>query len=190
MIEGMNEYNIATSAKHFLGHGDTATDSHVGLPVVDKSREELEKMELIPFRAAMAAGSDMFMTAHIIYPQIDNTKVISEKNGEEVSIPATLSKKILTDLVRNDMKYDGILITDAMNMAGVSENFGQVEASIMAIQAGIDILLMPCQLYNLEELNDLDTIIDGIEQAVAEGKITEDRLNESCQRILSLKERR
>ena len=190
MIQGMNAYNIATSAKHFLGHGDTGTDSHTGLPVVDKSLEELENMELIPFRAAMESGTDMFMTAHIVYPQIDDTKVVSQKTGEEVNLPATLSKKILSGLVREQMGYDGILITDALNMAGVSGNFGQVEASIRAIQAGIDILLMPCVLYNLEDVKDLDAIIEGIEQAVEDGDIPVERLNESCERILRLKEKR
>lgn len=190
MIEGLNEYNIAASAKHFLGHGDTDTDSHTGLPVVNKSREELEAMELIPFKAAMAVGVDMFMTAHIAYPQIDDTKVISKVTGEEVNLPATLSKKVLTDLVRNDLGFDGVLITDAMNMAGVSGNFGQVEASIRAIQAGIDILLMPCVLYDLEDLADLDAIIEGIEGAVEDGTIPEQRLDESCGRILALKEKR
>lgn len=190
MIEGLNNYNVASAAKHFLGHGDTGTDSHTGLPVVDKSREELEQNELVPFRAAMEAGADMFMTAHIAYPQIDDTKVVSQKTGEEVNLPATLSKKILTDLVRNEMGYDGILITDAMNMAGLSGNFGQVEASIRAIQAGIDILLMPCVLYNLDNVKSLDAIIEGIEGAIADGNITEARLDESCERILKLKEKR
>lgn len=196
MIEGMNEYNIATSAKHFLGHGDTGTDSHTGLPVVNKSREELEKMELIPFRAAMEAGTDMFMTAHIVYPQIDDTKVSSQKleaEGAEdtmVNLPAPLSKKIVTGLVRDEMKYDGILITDAMNMEALASNFGQTEAAIRAIQAGMDILLMPCRLYNLDDVKNLDTIIDGIEQAVNKGDIPVERLNESCARILKLKEKR
>ena len=190
MIQGLNEYNIASAAKHFLGHGDTGTDSHTGLPVVDKSREQLEQMELIPFRAAMDAGADMFMTAHIAYPQIDDTKVVSQKTGEEINLPATLSKKVLTGLVRKDMGFDGVLITDAMNMAAISGNFGQVEASVRAIQAGIDILLMPCVLYNMEDVRDLDAIIEGIEQAVDDGSITEKRLNESCERILKLKEKR
>ena len=190
MISGLNEYNVASAAKHFLGHGDTATDSHTGLPVVNKSREQLEQMELIPFRAAMDAGADMFMTAHIAYPQIDGTKVFSEKLQEEIYLPATLSKKVVTDLVRNDMGYDGVLITDAMNMAGISDNFGQVEASIRAIQAGIDILLMPCVLENTGNVASLDAIIDGIEEAVEAGDIPEERLNQSCERIMALKERR
>ena len=191
MIQGMNDYNIIISAKHFPGHGNTATDSHTGLPVVNKTLDELKECELVPFQAAMDAGTDMFMVAHICYPKVDDTKVISSKTGEEVGIPATVSKKILTDLVRNDMNYDGVLITDAMNMQGLSDIFGQVEASIRSIEAGIDILLMPCVLYDDEEdIKDLDAIIEGIENAVAEGRLTEERLEESVRRILTLKEKR
>lgn len=191
MIQGMNDYNIITSAKHFPGHGDTATDSHTGLPVVDKSLETLKQCELVPFQAAMDAGTDMFMVAHICYPQVDPTKVISEKTGEEVGIPATVSKVFLTDIVRNQMDYDGVLITDAMNMQGLSDIFGQVEACLRSIEAGIDILLMPCVLYDDEEdIKDMDAIIEGIESAVAEGRITEERLEQSVERILKLKEKR
>ena len=185
MIEGMNEYNIITSAKHFPGHGDTATDSHTGLPVVDKSLEALMQCELVPFQAAMDAGTDMFMVAHIAYPQVDPTTA----NG--YVIPATVSKTILTDLVRDTMNYDGVLITDAMNMAGLANLFTQQEAAVKAIQAGNDILLMPCQLYNnTTDLANLDSIIAAIETAVANGEISEARLNESVKRILDLKEKR
>ena len=191
MIEGMNDYNIITSAKHFPGHGDTATDSHTGLPVVDKSLEELKNCELVPFQAAMDAGTDMFMVAHICYPQVDPTKVISEKTREEVGIPATVSKVFLTDIVRDQMNYDGVLITDAMNMQGLSDIFGQVEACIRSVEAGIDILLMPCVLYDDEEdLKDMDAIIEGLENAVEAGRITEERLDQSVERILTLKEKR
>lgn len=191
MIEGMNEYNIITSAKHFPGHGDTATDTHTGLAVVDKSYEDLKQCELVPFQASMDANTDMFMVAHISYPQIDDTKVISKTTGEEVGIPATVSKKFLTDIVRTDMKYDGVLITDAMNMQGLSDIFGQSEAAIRAIEAGNDILLMPCQLYdNEKDLQNLDKILEDIYAAVESGRITEERLDESVRRILTLKEKR
>lgn len=191
MIEGMNEYNIITSAKHFPGHGDTATDTHTGLAVVDKSYDDLKKCELVPFQASMDANTDMFMVAHISYPQIDDTKVVSEKTGEEVGIPATVSKKFLTDIVRGDMKYNGVLITDAMNMQGLSDIFGLSEAAIRAIEAGNDILLMPCQLYNDEtDLKNLDMILSDIYAAIESGRITEERIDESVRRILTLKEKR
>lgn len=191
MIEGMNEYGVASASKHFPGHGDTATDSHTGLPVVNKSLDELKSNELIPFEAAMDAGVDLIMTAHILYPQVDDTKVMSDKTGIEEPLPATLSHKILTDLVRGELNYQGVIITDAMNMAGVSDMYDQVQATKLAIQAGVDIVLMPCVLYNnTDDLKDLDAIIDGVEKAVENGEITEERINESVKRILTLKENR
>lgn len=184
MIEGMNSSNVITSAKHFPGHGDTATDSHTGLPVVDKSYEELKQMELIPFQAAMDAGTDMFMVAHIAYPQVDPT----QKNGNY--IPATVSKKFLTEIVRGDMGYDGVLITDAMNMQGLAGMYGQSEACIESIKAGIDILLMPCVLDRVSSVDNLDQIIADILAAVESGEIAESRINEAVTRILTLKEKR
>lgn len=184
MIEGINASNVITAAKHFPGHGDTATDSHSGLPIVDKSYEEIKQMELIPFQAAMDAGTDMFMVAHIAYPQIDNTM----KNGSY--IPATVSKKFLTDIVRGDMKYDGVLITDAMNMAGLASLYTQSEACIESIKAGMDILLMPCTLDRVSSVDNLDQIIADILAAVETGEIPQTRINEAVTRILTLKEKR
>ncbi len=184
MIEGINASNVITSAKHFPGHGDTATDSHTGLPVVDKSYEEIKKMELVPFQAAMDAGTDMFMVAHIAYPQIDSTM----KDGNY--IPATVSKVFLTDIVRGDMGYDGVLITDAMNMAGLADMYGQSEACIESIKAGIDILLMPCVLNRASSVDNLDQIIADILAAVESGEIAQSRIDEAVTRILTLKEKR
>lgn len=184
MIEGINTSNVITSAKHFPGHGDTATDSHSGLPVVDKSYEEIKQMELVPFQAAMDTGTDMFMVAHIAYPQIDPTM----KNGSY--IPATVSKKFLTDIVRGDMGYDGVLITDAMNMKGLADMYGQSEACIESIKAGMDILLMPCLLDRASSVNNLDQIIADILAAVESGEIPQARIDEAVTRILTLKEKR
>src|SRR5690554_1180632 len=130
-IKGLAEYGVAGAAKHFPGHGDTGVDSHYGLPSVDKSLEALKSMELIPFQAAMDEGIDMIMTAHMMFPQLDD------------KYPATLSHNILTGLVRDEMNYEGIVITDAMNMAAIADNFGEVDSTILAIEAGVDIVLMP-----------------------------------------------
>lgn len=184
MIEGINGSNVITSAKHFPGHGDTATDSHTGLPVVDKSYEQIKNMELIPFQAAMDAGTDMFMVAHIAYPQIDPTT----KNGNY--IPATVSKKFLTDIVRGDMHYNGVLITDAMNMKGLADMYTQSEACIEAIKAGMDILLMPCVLDRASSVDNLDQILADIVAAVKSGAIPQARIDEAVTRILTLKEKR
>ena len=189
-IKGLADYNVIGCAKHFPGHGDTATDSHYGLPVVDKSKEELLENELKPYEVAIDQGIEMIMTAHILYPQLDDTKVFSNKTGQEESLPATMSKKILTDLLKGEMGFDGIVCTDAMNMAGVSAIYDQVQAVKVAIAAGVDMICMPCTLYNLDDLKDLDAIIDGVVAAVESGEIPESRLDDAVTRILTVKENR
>lgn len=190
MMQGMQEYNIATAAKHFPGHGDTATDSHTGLPLVDKSYEELKNLELIPFQAAVDNGVDMLMTAHIQYPQIEKDTVISKADGSEVYVPATLSDDIITGVVREDMGFDGVVVTDALNMDAISTNFGESEAVIMAIQADVDICLMPTILRSKADMAKMDQIIADVKAALEDGTITEDMLNDSVKRILTLKEKR
>ena len=178
-IQGLKEYNIAGAAKHFPGHGDTEVDSHFGLPKVDKSLAQLKEMELIPFQAAMDEGIDMIMTAHMMFPQLD------------AEYPATLSKKIMTDLVRTEMKYDGIVITDAMNMKAIVDNFGEVDATIRAIEAGVDIVLMPTILRNKSDItNKLEPMVQTlIEKADTDADFMA-RVNQSAKRVLELKEKR
>lgn len=190
MMQGMQEYNIATAAKHFPGHGDTATDSHTGLPLVDKSYEELKNLELIPFQAAVDNGVDMLMTAHIQYPQIEKDTVISKADGSEVYVPATLSDDIITGVVREDMGFDGVVVTDALNMDAIASNFGESDAVIMAIQADVDICLMPTILRSKSDLTKLDQIFTDVKAALEDGTITEEMLDDSVRRILTLKEKR
>ena len=133
----------AATAKHFPGHGDTAVDSHVGLPSVPHDIDRLKKVELYPFQQAMDAGIDAIMTAHVTFPKIDDTKAISKKDGTEIAVPGTLSHKILTGLMREDMGFKGVIVTDAMNMGAIADHFGPVDAAIRAVKAGADILLMP-----------------------------------------------
>ncbi len=190
MMEGIQSYNVAVAAKHFPGHGDTAVDSHTGLPLVDKSLEELKQLELAPFKIAMEKGVDMVMTAHIQYPQIEKDTVISKETGEAIHIPATLSDDILTGIVRDQYGYDGIIVSDAMGMDAISKNFGESEAAIMAIQAGVDIVLMPTVLRNKADLAKIDAIIDDIEAAVIRGDISQASLDDSVRRILRLKSKR
>lgn len=190
MMEGIQQYNVAVAAKHFPGHGDTAVDSHTGLPLVDKSYGDLEKLELLPFKAAMDKGTDMLMTAHIQYPQIEKDTVVSKQSGETIYIPATLSDDIITGIVRKKFGYKGIVVSDAMGMDAIAKNFGESEAAIMAIKAGVDIVLMPTVLRSQSDLTKLDKIIQDIEQAVQQGDIAESRLDESVGRILTLKEKR
>ena len=190
MMQGMQEYNIATAAKHFPGHGDTATDSHTGLPMVNKSYEELKELELVPFQAAVDNGVDMLMTAHIQYPQVETDTVTSKADGSEIYVPATLSDDIITGIVREDMGFDGVVVTDAMNMDAISTNFGESEAVIMAIQADVDICLMPTILRSKADMAKMDQIIADVKAALEDGTITEDMLNDSVKRILTLKEKR
>ena len=189
-IEGMAEYNVIGCAKHFPGHGDTATDSHYGLPSVDKSFEELKENELAPYYIAIEDGIEMIMTAHILYPQLESDTIVSNKTGKAESLPATMSDDIITDLLKGDMGFEGIVCTDAMNMAGISNNWDQVQSVVIAIQAGVDMICMPTTLYDLEDLADLDAIIEGVEYAVTDGTIPMERINDAVTRILTVKENR
>ena len=180
-IEGMQKTGTIATAKHFPGHGDTEVDSHVGLPEVPYEMDRLREVELYPFQQAMNAGVDAIMSAHITFPKIDETKVISKKTGEEISLPATLSHRILTGLMREEMNYDGLIVTDAMNMAAITEHYGTVDAAIMSVKAGTDIVLMPVGL---------EAVRAGLLDAISAGEIKEKRINASVKRILSLKIKR
>jgi beta-N-acetylhexosaminidase len=190
LIKGLQDQNIATTAKHFPGHGDTAVDSHYGLPLVNKSQEELRKVELYPFQKAIDSDVDMIMSAHVQFPAFDNTTYTSKKDGQQVLVPATLSKKILTGLLREDMGFNGVIVTDALNMQAIAENFGQAEAVIMTINAGTDIALMPAPVTSLDTVKNLDTVYKAVIQAVHENRIPMSRINESVERILTLKIKR
>ncbi len=177
-IKGLHEAGTAATAKHFPGHGDTAVDSHIGLSEVPHDIERLKKVELYPFQQAMDAGIDAIMTAHVTFPKIDDTKAISKKDGTEIAVPATLSHKVLTGLMRQDMGFKGVIVTDAMNMGAISEHFGPVDAAIRAVKAGADILLMPVGI---------EAVANGLYDAVNTGDISEDRLEQSVERVLTLK---
>lgn len=189
-IKGLNTGKVISTVKHFPGHGDTAVDSHTGLPQVSKDYETWLKEDAAPFIAAMNNGVDMVMTAHIVYDKLDDTKVTSSTSGEQVYLPATLSKKILTDICRTKLGYKGVIVTDALRMQGVAANFGKSDAVIRAIQAGVDIVLMPTEVYGTDQLIELDNIINDVVAKVQSGEIKEERINESVKRILSLKEKR
>lgn len=179
--KGLQKTGVAATAKHFPGHGDTAVDSHLGLPEVPYDLERLKEVELYPFQKAMEAGIDAIMTAHVTFPKIDDTKVISKKDGTLISLPATLSHKVLTGLMREEMGYDGVIITDALNMGAIQDHFGSVDAAIRAVKAGTDIALMPVGLKE---------VADGLYEAVESGEISEERLEASVERILTLKVKR
>lgn len=187
IANGIQDQGVAATAKHFPGHGDTSTDSHYGLPMVDKSIEELRETELKPFKIAIENGIDMIMTAHIQFPQIEKDTFISKKDGSQISIPATLSDDIIKGILREEMEYDGVVITDAMNMKAISDYFGELESTKMAINAGIDIILMPTILRNNEDVKKLDYIVNGILDSIKSGEIKEEEITDSAERIVKLK---
>ena len=189
-IDGLNKYNISTSVKHFPGHGNVGEDSHTKLPLSELTLDELKECELIPFEAGIEAGADMIMTAHIQYPNIDDTTYISKDDGKEVYLPATLSKKIMTGLLRNEMGFDGIIISDSMQMDAIATHFDETDAAVLAINAGVDLLIRPSDVYQDDEINtfpDVNKYMKKLAARVKAGDITEERLDESVGRILRLK---
>lgn len=186
-ISGLHSQNIAAALKHFPGHGDTATDSHSGLPSINKSLSELESCELVPFAAGIKAGADVIMTAHIQYPQIETSTYTSIATGEEITLPATLSKTFITDLLRNKMGYTGLVSTDAMNMSAIAKHFDRLDAARLAINAGVDILLMPVNMPNQAGIDDCGVYIAGIADMVRNGSISEDTIDAAVTRILQFK---
>ncbi len=180
-IDGLHRAGVAATAKHFPGHGDTATDSHLDLPTVPYSIERLRDLELKPFQEAIRRGVDLIMTAHVTFPAIDNTTVTSLKDGREINLPASLSPKVLTGLIRDEMGFQGVIITDAFrHMKAINDNFAADTAALMAFKAGADLILMP---------EDLDQAYNAILREVKAGSISEERLNASVRRIITLKTR-
>ena len=160
---------VLTTAKHFPGHGDTAVDTHLNLAVIGASRERLEAVELVPFRAAIEAGVDAVMTAHVAVPAV-----------APADIPATLSPAILTGLLREELGFKGLVVTDALEMASVAKTYPPGEAAVRAIEAGADALVMS---------PDPDAAIKGVLAAVASGRISQRRIEDSVARLLAAKER-
>ena len=188
-MNGLHKAGALSALKHFPGHGDTNTDSHTGLPYVNKTYEELKAFELIPFQAAIDAGADMVMTAHIVYPQVEMGTYVSRKTGEEIGLPATLSKAILTDILRDDMGFEGLIVTDAMNMDAIAEHFDFLDAVRLAIEAGVDIILMPVDTSSPEGLEALRQYISDAAAMAEEGILSMEAVNAAVLRVLAFKEK-
>ena len=189
-IKGLQNEGIITTCKHFPGHGDTGTDSHTGLPLIDKSYDEIKNLELKPYNEEVLNSTDMIMTAHIQFPQIETETYISTLTGENVNIPATLSKTIITDILRNDLEFDGVVTTDSMLMDAIQKNFDLVDAAVLAMNADVDILLEPMTIQCSEDISKMEIYIENIEKEVNDGNISEETINKSVTRILSMKEKR
>ncbi|WP_215143113.1 glycoside hydrolase family 3 protein [Exiguobacterium qingdaonense] len=188
MAQGIQDQGVAATAKHFPGHGDTAVDSHYGLPIVDKSLDELRGLELLPFQRAITRGVDMIMTAHIGMPQIEDEVVESDRGT--FPLPATLSDDVITGVLRGELGYEGVVVTDALNMQAIADNFTEAEAVIKTFEAGVDIALMPTILRSEADVTKLETIFEEVIQAVKNGRLSEATIDESVERILTLKAER
>lgn len=167
-IRGLQANGMIGTGKHFPGHGDTEINSHLALPVVNVSRNRLDSVELVPFRAAVAGGVGAMMTFHGVMPALDSS-----------GVPGTLSSNVLTGLLRNDLGFKGMIISDAMDMRAILDQYGAVEAVKRSVAAGVDILIQPL---------DVSTTIDAVVAGVREGRFTEARLDTSVRRILKAKQ--
>jgi len=191
--QGAQSSGVIATAKHFPGHGDTAVDSHRGLPEINVTRERLNSVELVPFEAAVKAGIGSVMVGHIALPQIDSTSIKplptnvktkpidTDEAGEiieqKATMPATMSP-VMGSILRNDLKFQGMIVTDALSMSGLTIYFTQDEAAVRALEAGADMLLKPA---------DVDAAFRGVRDAVKNGRLTEKRIEESARKILSAK---
>lgn len=183
----MQQQGMIATLKHFPGHGDTNVDSHTGLPRVDHELAQIRHDDLLPFQHAINAGqAKMIMTAHIQYPALDDTTFVST-SGKTMVKPATMSRKILTDLLRNDMGFDGVVVTDALDMAGISHFFDETQAVIETFKAGADIALMPIKIRSPKDLDKLPKLLDALEAAVVNGDLDEQEILQSFARIKQLK---
>lgn len=167
-IKGAKSYPALTTAKHFPGHGDTAVDSHLELPLIPHSEERLAEVELVPFVSAIATGVDTVMSAHLLIPAWDE------------HLPATLSHKILTEQLRHRLGFEGLIVTDALVMGAITSRYGAEETAVLAVEAGVDILLMPV---------DAEAAIEAISNAVTDGRIPAQRIRASVERIWQAKEK-
>ncbi len=169
-IRGSEENGVLSTAKHFPGHGDTNEDSHLGLPNIPGDRARLDRVELVPFRAAIAAGVSSIMTAHLAVPALEPEK----------DLPATMSRRILTSLLRGELGFEGLIVTDALSMAGVTALYSPGEAAVRSMEAGADVLLVPPVP---------DAALLALRRAVEQGRLSEARIDSSVRRILTAKAR-
>lgn len=179
-IRGLHQSQVMATAKHFPGHGNTATDSHRGIPRVSRSPDDIRSIDLFPFRVAIRSGVDMVMTSHIIFDALDPVN------------PATLSKPILVDLLRGQMGFEGVVISDSFNMNSIRKSFSPPDAAVAAILAGVDLIMLAEERYG-DEVGDYVSsqyaILDRVEKAVETGEIPMARFEEAFGRVQALKDK-
>ncbi|WP_274654422.1 beta-N-acetylhexosaminidase [Paenibacillus humicola] len=171
VMKGIQAQGVISVVKHFPGHGDTSVDSHLDLPVVNKSLKQLQQFEWVPFADAIREGADAVMVAHILFPKIDP------------KYPASLSKTIITDELRGTLGFQGVVITDDLTMGAIGKHFGIGEAAVQSVKAGADIMLVA------HGYDDVVTVIDALKKSISQGGISKKRIDESVTRILTLKEK-
>lgn len=168
-MKGLQAKSVVPVVKHFPGHGDTSVDSHLNLPVVNKTREELELLELLPFRMSIENGADAVMVAHILLPEID------------AKSPSSMSSPIITNILRNELGFKGVVMTDDMTMAAITKHYEIGEASVNSVKAGSDIIMVA------HDYDKISTVVKSLKKAVETGELTEQRIDLSVTRILKLK---
>lgn len=173
LIEGLQSQGVIACGKHFPGHGDTNVDSHLDLPTIPHGEARLRRIELVPFEAAIQAGVDVLMTAHVVFPAV-----------EPAGIPATLSRRVLTGLLRQELGFRGVITTDCLEMNAISETIGTPKGAVEALKAGADLVMVSHRLDRQQ------ATIEAIVTAVQSGELGEDRINDAFQRVVALKERR
>jgi beta-N-acetylhexosaminidase len=183
----MQAQGVIVALKHFPGHGDTNVDSHTGLPRVDHDLETISEVDLKPFQHAIDHGNPgMIMTAHIQYPQLDDTE-FEAKDGSSTILPATMSRKILTEHLRQRMKFNGVIVTDALNMAGIAHYYDQTEAVIQTFAAGADIALMPMPIRSPKDFKKLKRLIRDVAYSIQSGRLNQQEMAQSVTRIQELR---
>ena len=187
-VDAYQRHQVIAALKHFPGHGDTNVDSHTGLPKVMHSKEQVMAQDIAPFRAVIEAGHapGMIMTAHIQYPALDSSTFVS-KQGQTMVKPATMSRAIMTSLLREELGYQGVTITDALDMAGISDFFTPEDALINTFKAGVDIALMPIAIRNEQDIAELNKLIDAVAHAIERGELERGEFAQSAQRVMALK---
>lgn len=187
--EGLQSVSVASVLKHFPGHGDTVIDSHLGLPLVNHNSEQVWHTDLYPFQEIIKTSTpDMVMTAHIQYPALDNQQIYANKKNQNMTVPATLSHTIITDLLRQQLNYQGVVISDALRvMKAISDNFSMTAAVVRCFLAGNDIALMPLTLDNKNQPAQVEHLIQAIHKTVKAGILDSEQLDKSVLRILTLK---
>ncbi|MCR4643704.1 MAG: glycoside hydrolase family 3 protein [Lachnospiraceae bacterium] len=186
--KGLHSEKIISTLKHFPGHGNTEKDSHILLPRVESSTEELWNNELIPFRGGIRHGADMVMMAHIQYPRLEKACALSLKTGKPIIVPATMSEKIIRHLLRGRLGFEGVVLSDALEMKAVSTYFHWDDVFAMMINAGVNMMLMPA-IFNECDLVTVEMLRQRILSMTLNGRIRRERIEDSAGRILELKER-